>query len=389
MNENKGFYFSVIKLCSIIILMMYYIYSSQESLHDISMEWFLLAVLLTAAIGFEIVREDKRLLFLVLEIALTIILIIFNNKGENGITLLPMVVLDTIIYFHLSFFYSGFIFLGAVLKHNDIPTYLVYCVFLIIIYYQNYMVIEKYRKYMKDFEAEEYRLKDSIHEKDNHYKEELIKSSLSYENKMLEEKARLSQALHDKLGHSINGSIYQLEACKVLMEKEPEESKKIVQGVIDSLRTSMDEIRSILRREKPNKKQMALLQLQGLCEECKIKYAITAEVIIDGENISNRQTNALVLKKEISELIWEVILDNTVEAVTNALKYSKCSKLFIEITILHKVVRCTITDDGIGCSMIKEGMGIQGMKNRARKVNGFIDISSENGFRINMIIPIP
>lgn len=80
------------------------------------------------------------------------------------------------------------------------------------------------------------------------------------------------------------------------MEKKPEESTKIVQGVIDNLRTSMDEIRYILRREKPDKKRMTLIQLIGLCEECKEKYGIQAEVKIDGED------------KEIPENLWEVIL---------------------------------------------------------------------------------
>ena len=193
---------------------------------------------------------------------------------------------------------------------------------------------------------------------------------------MLEEKARLSQALHDKLGHSINGSIYQLEACKILMEKDPQQSNKIMQGVIDNLRTSMDEIRKNLRQEKPDKKRLAYLQLVQLCEECNEKYGIKAEVIIEGEN------------SEVPEYLWDIILDNTIESVTNALKYAECTELSIDIAILHKVIRCSIRDNGVGCSVMKEGMGIQGMKNRIHKVNGLIDINSDNGFRINMIIPL-
>lgn len=250
-----------------------------------------------------------------------------------------------------------------------------YCLFIIIIYYQNFVIIEKYRKYLSDYEAEEYQLKGSIESQDMIYKEQLKKSSLTFENELLEEKARLSQVLHDKLGHSINGSIYQLEACKVLMEKEFTQSKSIMQGVIDNLRTSMDEIRLILRTEKPNKKRMAYLQLIRLCSECKEKYGIQAEFNIDGED------------NEIPEHIWEVILDNAIEAVTNALKYSKCTEITIEILLLHKVVRCSINDNGIGCPSLIEGMGIQGMKNRARRLNGYLDISSDKGFRINMIIP--
>jgi signal transduction histidine kinase len=330
---------------------------------------------MVAAVGYELISK-KKLVFLIVEIVLVLFLILIFRDSDSGLFLLPMVVLDAVTFFHLSYSFCILSFIGIPLNIDQLFIYIIYCLFLVIIYFQNHIVIERYRTYLEDFEQEEYRLKASIHVQDTHYKEELEKSSLAFENQMLEEKARLSQALHDKLGHSINGSIYQLEACKVLMSKDPEESKKIIQGVIDNLRKSMDEIRSILRREKPDKKRMALLQLIGLCEDCKKKYGIQAEVKIDGED------------KEISELLWEIILDNTFEAVTNALKYAKCSKLKIEITILHKVIRCSITDDGIGCSQMKEGMGLQGMKNRVRKANGFIDINGEDGFRINMIFPL-
>ena len=376
MNENaKKYYFSIVKMCCIIILFLYFVSSSKKSLHEISVEWFLLAITLAATVCYELVNS-KKVYFLCTETVITLILIVFFKDSGNGLFLLPMVMLDIIIFLKLNFMFSLMAFIGVFLNFQNILLYSAYCVFVIIIYFQKYVVIEKYKKCLEVFEQEEYQLKDSIAFRDNNFKKEIEKNSLFFENRILEEKTRLSQALHDKLGHSINGSIYQLEACKILIDKQPNESIKMVQAVIDNLRTSMDEIRTILRREKPDKKQMALLQLIGLCEECEKKYGIQAEVRFEGEN------------KEIPENMWEVILDNTFEAVTNALKYSACNSILIQITILHKVVRCSIKDNGIGCNTIKEGMGIQGMKNRARKINGFIDLNGEDGFCINMILPI-
>lgn len=401
MNENqKSNYFSLIKFCCISLLIVYFVSSSGKSLHVISMEWFLLAVILVASLGYELmdnVNDDTKIhLFsnhnkrngfpvvtnwyklcsLCVELILTMLLILCFRESDIGFLVLPFAIMDMIVFFHISFVLCLLMFLGIFLYPGNILIYSINCIFIIIIYYQNFTIIKKYRENLEDFEKKEYQLKDSINSQDALYKEQLEKSSLAFENRMLEEKARLSQALHDKLGHSINGSVYQLEACKVLMEREPKESEKIIQAVIDNLRTSMDEIRSILRREKPDKKRMAYLQLMQLCSDCNEKYGIQAAIAIEGED------------KEIPELVWEVILDNTLEAVTNALKYSKCTKISIEIMILHKVVRCNIMDDGIGCSTLKEGMGIQGMKNRARKVNGYIDINCDSGFQINMIIPL-
>ncbi len=401
MSENvKKYYFAVVKLFCIILLIIYFVYNSGKSLWEVSLEWFLLAIFLLAALCFELTGEDvflrmnevgkersgiKRmgnrqakvnLISLIAEILITLLLLLFDREINMGIYLYPIVLLDLILFFRLSFWLTLCAVMGVFINQENRLVYIAYCSFLVIVYFQNYIVIRSYQKYIDDYEREEYQLKDTLNNKDSLYREQLEKSSLAFENRMLEEKTRLSQALHDKLGHSINGTIYQLEACKLLMKKDTEQSNQIIQGVIDSLRISMDEIRSILRREKPDKKKMAYLQLIQLCEECKEKYKINAKVSFVGED------------KEIAEHLWDIILDNTIEAVTNALKYAKCTELSIEIMILHKVIRCTIRDNGIGCTQMKEGMGIQGMKNRTRKVNGVLDINCEQGFHINMIIPL-
>lgn len=139
----------------------------------------------------------------------------------------------------------------------------------------------------------------------------------------------------------------------------------------------MDEIRVIIRNERPDRKRIALKSMQALLEECEEKYDIKTTLQVSEDN------------DKIPESIWEIILDNTFEAVTNALKYSSCSEIAITITLLGEVVRVTIKDNGRGApSGFEDGMGIQGMKNRVRKVRGYLDIESENGFAINMILPV-
>ena len=90
----------------------------------------------------------------------------------------------------------------------------------------------------------------------------------------------------------------------------------------------------------------------------------------------------------IPENIWEIILDNTFEAVTNSLKYSGCDEINININVLGEVVRCSIKDNGKGADNIEDGMGIQGMKQRVRNVKGYFDIEASDGFMINMILPV-
>ncbi len=374
MHKNiKENYFSIVKFIFLTIMLAYFMISSEKSLQAMSLECFWLGLFLVVSILYEL-GDRGRIGYLMGETALAI-LILFTQSGE-GFYLIPVVTLDLVAYFKLPIVVGGIAFGGIFFKPPDLASYLIISIFISVIYFQNHVMIKDYKEKVENYEREEFRLKDSISDRDSLFKKKLAQNSLHYKNQMLEERARIYQALHDKLGHSINGSIYQLEASKVLMNKKPQESSQIIQTVINALRESMDEIRFILRKEKPDRKQAALLQLHGLCEECRTKYGIQATINLEGED------------KEVPDPIWEVILDNSIEAISNALKYAQCSKLTIEIVVMNKVIRCSIDNNGLSCEKITPGMGLQGMKNRTAKVNGLIDIDGQNGFHINMIFPL-
>ena len=244
-----------------------------------------------------------------------------------------------------------------------------------ILYVQQNFVIRGYMETMqKDLETEQNLKKDMLY-REYSAKAEFKQSLLNAQNQILEDRAALSQTLHDKLGHSINGSIYQLEGVKVLMDKDPEKSRSMIQAVIDQLRTGMDEIRAILRKERPEKKELAMIQLYKLCEDCNDK-GVKTDLNVEGD-IS-----------VITDAVWEIILDNAYEAVSNSMKYSKCHHIDIAIKVMNRMVKCMVSDDGIGCSNIKDGMGISGMRRRMRAVNGTLDFESEVGFCVTMLIPL-
>ena len=159
------------------------------------------------------------------------------------------------------------------------------------------------------------------------------------------------------------------------MEKDPQTARCMVQGVIDQLRSGMDEIRLILRNERPKKYKLAVLQLEKLCEDCRMK-GVEAQLSTEGK------------LSEIPEKYLEVILDNAYEAVSNSMKYAKCSKIKISVHVLNQMIRCSISDNGIGCKEIVDGMGISGMRKRVREINGILDFETEAGFTINMLLPL-
>ena len=304
----------------------------------------------------ELVRKERQIIFLVLAAVLTGVLM--GLEGYSFVLLVFFVFFEFLAWFGVGirWYFSAYllIFLRG---GQDILTHFIVITMMIVCYTQHQFVILSMQKQLMEDTISGQQLKRDI------------------ENKEYKVHANLSQTLHDKLGHSINGSIYQLEASKVLLSKDPDKAGEILQKVIDNLRTGMDEIRAILRKERPEKKKMALLQLHELMADCNDK-GVEGELVTEGD------------LAVIPNNIWEVILDNAFEAVTNAMKYSKCNRIDVRIVVMNKMVRCSISDDGVGCGSIVDGMGISGMRQRVRGVGGTIDFESEAGFTVSMLLPL-
>lgn len=335
-------------------------------------------MLLSFALFFSmvIVRElfDKRMQWLLLAAA-GVLLLIMQYYNGIPVTFLWIVWCYEVLSSRALNKWWYLLPLGIGLMADSRELTGVLCAALIgVIYGQHNFVVMSYQRQEQEEVLEQQRLKRSMNFREQELQEKVKKGLLEAEKQMLEERMELSQTLHDKLGHSINGSVYQLEAVKVLMEKEPERSRRMIQAVIDQLRGGMDEIRMILRKKRPEQYRIALWQLEKLCDECREK-GVEAELVTEG---------AL---EEIPERLLEILLDNAYEAVSNSLKYSGCSRIKISVRVFHQMIRCSISDNGAGCSEITDGMGISGMRRRMREANGILDFETQAGFTINMLLP--
>lgn len=373
-EQLRETYFLAIRTCLLLVLEIYIVLSQSVLTGASSRVLLLLAFFIGTVAGKELVKR-KREKWILLGIATVLSTIMVKTLGVEFILLGVLLGYEIISMIKPSFFwYCIPFFLGCVPSKVGTYEQLIITMLICMLYVQHDFVVVSYRRQTKEDTIEEQRLKRNMHEQENEFREQINRGLLQAENQLLEERARLSQTLHDKLGHNINGSIYQLEAVKLIMEKEPETAKKMTQAVIDQLRTGMDEIRAILRKERPKKYKLALLQLQQLCDECSQK-GVEAQLHIEGE------------LSEVSERYLEIILDNAFEAVSNSLKYAKCTKIDIKIHVLNQMVRCSISDNGVGCEAIEDGMGIAGMRKRVREVNGILDFETELGFTINILLP--
>lgn len=205
---------------------------------------------------------------------------------------------------------------------------------------------------------------------DKQYREQIIYTS------QIEERNKIAQAIHDKLGHSISGSIMQLEAAKLLIEKNAEKSKNIIKNTIEVLREGMEDIRGTLKNIKPPSEQLGINKVKLLIEEFKKNNYITTTLFYSGnlDYISFEQ--------------WKVIYENINEALTNTMRYSKARNVKVSIEVLNKLIKTEIKDDGKGCAKVLKGLGLSGMEERTANIDGKIIIDGSEGFSVIVLLPI-
>lgn len=187
----------------------------------------------------------------------------------------------------------------------------------------------------------------------------------------LKERNRIAREIHDNVGHVLSRTILLTGAIKAVNQDQNLEG--LLQGLDDSLNAAMDSIRS---------------SVHDLHDE-----AIDLEIAMEGI-IKDFNANNVEIKYDMSEIIPREIkycfIGILKEALSNASKYSKASKIEITVREHPAMYQLCIEDNGVGCPNNGEnstGIGLKNMRERVASLNGMIQINGEKGFRIFIMIP--
>ncbi|MDN4525704.1 sensor histidine kinase [Fictibacillus fluitans] len=204
--------------------------------------------------------------------------------------------------------------------------------------------------------------------------QEFIKQS-EYTNR-LEERNRISQQIHDSIGHSMTGALIQMEAAKSLLGLDTEKAKELMQNAISISKQGIEDIRITLKNMKPPTEQMGVQRLKLILEEFSVKHRIKVPFVYKGN------------MDLITPIQWKIITENITEALTNALKYSRATEICIEIHVLNQMIKAEVKDDGKGAQKVVKGLGIMGMEERTASVNGTVIVDGTKGFSVTTLLPL-
>lgn len=191
----------------------------------------------------------------------------------------------------------------------------------------------------------------------------------------LEERNRLSQQIHDDIGHAMAGALIQMEASKRLLATDRDKSSELLGNAISISKEGLERIRLTLKDAKPRSEELGISRLRLIVDELSAKQTLKATLSHEGE------------LEVIQPIHWKIIQDNAIESITNSLKYGKATGIHIEIQVLNKFIKAVVTDDGVGAGKVVKGLGIVGMEERAASAGGTVIVDGTRGFSVTTLLP--
>ncbi|WP_298202664.1 sensor histidine kinase [Desulfosporosinus sp.] len=187
------------------------------------------------------------------------------------------------------------------------------------------------------------------------------------------ERNRIAREIHDNVGHGIAGILIQLQAAYKLFDRDEKKSQEILKRSIENLSDALTLLRNTVHNIKP-KETLGVEYLKSVINNfgfCPVELKFYG--------------NFGLLASSQLEILGLIIK----EALTNAARHSKATRVDTIIDINEKYTRLYIKDNGIGCDILKEGLGLSGMRERVLNLGGSISISSKSGFLIVCLLPMP
>ncbi|HEX4485767.1 MAG TPA: histidine kinase [Terriglobales bacterium] len=200
-----------------------------------------------------------------------------------------------------------------------------------------------------------------------------------------EERRNIARELHDSTGQVLAALGMNLAAIQLESKRLSPAAETAVSESMDLVRTTLKELRTISYLLHPPLLDEAGLQsalrwfVQGFVERSKIA--------VDLQLAPNLGRPA----REVETAIFRIVQ----ESLTNIHRHSGSTSAHIAITREPRFIKVEIVDQGKGIEAESTrpatiGIGIQGMKERARQLGGRLDIqSSPTGTTITAILPAP
>ncbi|MFC1940261.1 PAS domain S-box protein [Chloroflexota bacterium] len=202
-----------------------------------------------------------------------------------------------------------------------------------------------------------------------------------------DERKRISRELHDEVAQSLAALCLEIDAVSSIKNRLPGEAitrlsktRARINGILDSVRRFSHELRPGDLDEVG-----LILTLERLTEELTVEGNTAAHLEVTG---SDRR-----LPAEVELALFRIAQ----EALRNIRKHSEATQVKVEVQFTDSKVKLNVVDNGIGFDFSKAvgdysgkgKLGLVGMNERAKLLNGNLSVKSQHGKGTTITAELP
>jgi signal transduction histidine kinase len=210
---------------------------------------------------------------------------------------------------------------------------------------------------------------------------ELWLESVERMQALARERDRIGRELHDGIIQSIYAAGLMLEGAQHSVSHEPEMARTQLTRAIGSLNQTIQDIRRYifdLRGEMPHDDLET--GLSKMLKDFRVNTLLETEFILEGENTRP-------LGAERRQHIFQIAR----EALANTARHAQARQVEVRLRYGVNAVQLRISDDGIGLPAlpINKGQGLRNIRERARLLDGMLDIDTAPNRGMTLILTVP
>lgn len=194
------------------------------------------------------------------------------------------------------------------------------------------------------------------------------------------ERASIAREIHDDIGGALTAIKFDL----AWISRHTQDAQVLAhaRAAAETLQHAIGASQRIMLNLRPAILDQGLIPaLQWLVSEFERRTGIRTVFRATGEQIQADNTIQLVAFRTVQE------------ALTNITKYAQCTRTSVDVSDQQGVLMVEITDNGTGFCVDTAAaplhFGLRGLKERARTVGGWLDVSSQPGEGTAIILTIP
>ncbi|MBM3127067.1 MAG: sensor histidine kinase [Chloroflexi bacterium] len=200
-----------------------------------------------------------------------------------------------------------------------------------------------------------------------------------------EERRRIARRLHDGPAHLLANAALEIETCLRLMQTQPHLAREGLTALAQELGAGADDLRGIIAELQPP--LLDELGLRASVKQYVENFARQNKLTI---HLSGWDALSQRLPATMETAIFRVIQ----EALDNVRAHARASRVQVRVERTPEQIRVTIGDDGKGFDRSRGAptgrrLGLLAMRDRAESLNGELQIFSEPGKGVQVVLTVP